>query len=729
MKNRIGRASLAAAACCTMWLCLTTAVCASPAPSDSVGYCALLDPDAWRREHPVPAGKQAAEKNVGEPRTVRMIYFVPNDREFRQSVTDSMKRVIVEAQTFFALQMASHGYGPMTFRYETDADGEPVVHHMVGEHGDAYYRNSMSVPVQRQLFPAFETLNRVYLIVIDHSTGMIPLGDGTMVIGVAAGSREDGRAMVRVGFRFGLVAHELAHAFGLQAHDFRDTSYILSYGRGQNRLSACSAGHLAVSPYFNRELSLERDWDSDPAVEYLGGSRWYPAGTSSVTLPWRVADPDGLHMVFLNVGRPGGGSLAGEVKACRMLSGQTEAVVAFEYDGVIPSLPNSGFSDPTTHVYYALAYDGRGYHTSNNSAIAQASPHHVATIESQADVLIDMAISPERGLLAAGSVDGRVQVWDVETWEEMAMLDEPEEAVASVAFSPDGGLLAAGEYPGRIGLSEVEPWREIAVLEGHTGYVHEVAFSPDGKLLASASHDSTVRVWDVAARREIAVLDAHRNSVYSVAFSPDGGILASASYDSTVKLWDVDAWEETATLEGRHRFRTLAFSPDGSLLASGERFNGVRLWDVASRRQVAGVKAAVPYVLAFSPEGGILAVQRNFSNVFLWDVVSEEILEAYAQPVGSVRSAAFLPGGDILAVMHTKGIELWDVSPHTGPESRVPDWDGDGQVGLGDFVKFIAKFGYSRGQAGYDPRFDLDGDGTVGFSDFVIFAGAFGQTS
>ena len=58
-----------------------------------------------------------------------------------------------------------------------------------------------------------------------------------------------------------------------------------------------------------------------------------------------------------------------------------------------------------------------------------------------------------------------------------------------------------------------------------------------------------------------------------------------------------------------------------------------------------------------------------------------------------------------------------------------PDVNGDGQVDFGDFVVFAQKFGTSRGDDGYDPRFDLDRDGEVGFSDFLILANAFGQTA
>ena len=59
--------------------------------------------------------------------------------------------------------------------------------------------------------------------------------------------------------------------------------------------------------------------------------------------------------------------------------------------------------------------------------------------------------------------------------------------------------------------------------------------------------------------------------------------------------------------------------------------------------------------------------------------------------------------------------------------ASIPDFDGDGTIGFGDFLKFGAKFGLGQSDDGYDALYDLNGDGEIGFSDFVIFAQNFGK--
>jgi hypothetical protein len=80
-----------------------------------------------------------ANSNVGEPRTVRLFYFLPNDRSNRADVVESMKTEIREVQSFYAEQMQAHGYGNKTFQFETDDQGEPIVHRVDGQHPDSHY--------------------------------------------------------------------------------------------------------------------------------------------------------------------------------------------------------------------------------------------------------------------------------------------------------------------------------------------------------------------------------------------------------------------------------------------------------------------------------------------------------------------------------------------------------------------------------------------------------------
>ncbi len=69
------------------------------------------------------------------------------------------------------------------------------------------------------------------------------------------------------------------------------------------------------------------------------------------------------------------------------------------------------------------------------------------------------------------------------------------DVVASVSFSPDGRLVASGSIDRTVCLWDVETGACVKTLEGHGDGVTCVCFSPDGRQLASGSYDRTVRLW------------------------------------------------------------------------------------------------------------------------------------------------------------------------------------------------------------------------------------------
>ena len=296
----------------------------------------------------------AADLNVGEPRTVRLIYFLPNDRPFRTEAIQWIKDGISTIQTFYAEQMQAHGHGDKTFQVETDDQGELVVHRVDAQHPDSHYLDesgNVSHSVNEEVFKKFDPANSVYIIFIDN------LIDIRGFVSTGGGGRNSGSVHVPLQSHWTLVAHELGHAFGLQ-HDFRSGDYIMSYGpRNEHQLSACSAQFLAAHSYFNPDIE---DRETQKTRIKLMSPRTYPTNSNSIPVRLRLNDSDGLHQVILHVTSPYNRTT---VKEYRGLTGKKNVVVRFDYDGIIPSAHDPSYSrstsllNPHVHPISVVAVD------------------------------------------------------------------------------------------------------------------------------------------------------------------------------------------------------------------------------------------------------------------------------------------------------------------------------------------------------------------------------------
>ena len=598
------------------------------------------------------------------------------------------------------IRCRAHGYGRRTFRFETDAQGESLVHRVDGRHPNSHYSQDETIyKVFDEIEQVFAMPANVYLIVID-TRGAIRSGGGP-VGGVAKRlSKSGGIALVGGSVWFGAAAHELGHAFGLH-HDFRDDAYIMSYGSRRDRLSTCAAEFLSVHPHFNRNSSLWTVYDRNPArpTGQLISSVLYPPGSTSVPIPLKIASSKGLHQVILWGETRQSHSAAGipEVLECRGFAGQKETVARFEYDGTIPSSPLSNLSDREHGIWVTIVdVDGNGDYI--DFELVERSPYLVATLQHGGNTNGFpehlLSFSPDGSLLALTKqeqetnglvVDTEVLLWDVASRQQVATLQH-EGGVSSLSFSPDGSLLAVGSR-GKISLWDVASRQQVATLQ-HEGAVFSLSFSPDGSLLAAVTWYD-VLLWDVASRQRVSTLQ-HEGGASSLSFSPDGSLLAVGPRGK-ISLWDVASRQQVATLqhEGGSAYKviphSLSFSPDGSLLAAVSA-RKVLLWDVASRQQIATLQQeGGASSLSFSPDGSLLAVGSIWRvGISLWDVASRQQIATLYEP--QVSSISFSPDGSLLAAVSEsdKAAWLWDISKVVVAQTvhSLAKVSGDGQAGL-----------------------------------------------
>jgi WD40 repeat protein len=303
-------------------------------------------------------------------------------------------------------------------------------------------------------------------------------------------------------------------------------------------------------------------------------------------------------------------------------------------------------------------------------------------------------------MLASGSEDGSVVVWDLATGKARFQFENPllgywGYGIRSLAFSKDNRILVTGGDQGYLSRWDMASGEELPRLQSQYGLLFSIALSPDGRRLASACGDGTVQIWDFPNEQPLFLLRGHEYGAWSVTFTGDGKQIATGAGDGMVRIWDAETGtllrEKSVTFA---KLDSLQFVPDRKYLAAvslgekafmlrtetleeayafPENFGGLKsadfysgggwaamagengvtyLWDLAHGNAVAvgtvrpSSKAAV--IAKFSPTGRILAVADGIPGVLrLYEL--NRLTKTREEKIRGVRVMAFSPDGTFLA--------------------------------------------------------------------------------
>jgi WD40 repeat protein/DNA-binding SARP family transcriptional activator len=334
------------------------------------------------------------------------------------------------------------------------------------------------------------------------------------------------------------------------------------------------------------------------------------------------------------------------------------------------------------------------------------------------------AVSQDGTLVATGSADGTVTVWDVATRERRGRDIMLAHDARGLAFSPDGRLLVTseGEYLDTSPMDTAESvhvW-DLAThtpvdlpLEGHATSVNAVAVSPRGDVLATGDNDGTVVLHDAGTGAAVGQHLSVGSSVLTLAFGRDGDLLGVGTQDGDSLIVDAATGALLASLPGDGRLSTVRFSPDGRQIAVSRGF-GVRVFDAATFEPVGA--AIVPHlggmtVGTFSPDGGTLAIAGASGIVELWRLDGHGLI---ARPIpGSAPSGAvFSPDGTVVAVPDLDRVTVYDAATLDPVGGPLPVPSGPlvhgipypGRVAFSHDGKVLAISGRDRTVLRYDVR-------------------------
>jgi WD40 repeat protein len=308
------------------------------------------------------------------------------------------------------------------------------------------------------------------------------------------------------------------------------------------------------------------------------------------------------------------------------------------------------------------------------------------TLSAPARGLRTQVFSPELDMIATGSDDGCVRLWDTQDGRLLCLLDTGDET-HSIAFSPDGSMLVHGGARDEVFLwdirnLEVEKTRRPGFRKLDFGSaVTAMAVSPDGSMLLTGGANGRLDVRNAITGDLMGTISAIGDERTSAAFAPDGKTAASGASDGRVFLWEEKSADRRLRWFWDHQgaVTSVTFAPDGSSLATGGVDHRVILRDARTGTAMPALRGHEDAVtsLAFSPDSEILASGSRDGTVRLWNARTGVCLRAISVGTKGVSAVLFSRDGALLLTGSADGtIDFWQTE--TGSVDRYDS----GQTGI-----------------------------------------------
>lgn len=200
-----------------------------------------------------------------------------------------------------------------------------------------------------------------------------------------------------------------------------------------------------------------------------------------------------------------------------------------------------------------------------------------------------IALSPDENILATGSEDCTIKLWDLEddgklicTFGSRLFFNTHSNTIHCLAFSPDGKHLVSSSWDRTVKLWDLRKRERPQNLDKNSFSLwNALTLSPNGRILAGVEMMQRVCLWDLATRTTLKNFIADSAEITCLAFSPNGKVLMTAGSNGKIKLWNLQSSEPFLTLNGHEdSIDFLRSSPDGQTLISASSDKTIKVWGI-----------------------------------------------------------------------------------------------------------------------------------------------------
>ncbi|KAK4132924.1 WD40 repeat-like protein [Trichocladium antarcticum] len=256
----------------------------------------------------------------------------------------------------------------------------------------------------------------------------------------------------------------------------------------------------------------------------------------------------------------------------------------------------------------------------------------------------NLAVSTSNDFFVAGSEDGTVSYYSLESNLFDRFLLRTSLPVRDVALSPDNKWCAVASDELTVKLVGVDDNGQLVTLKEHGKPTKHLAFDPKGSMLALSCTDGVVYVYSMTAEPPelirkvdgvIGRMETDSEVSCRVAWHPDGRAFAVPTPTRDIQVVSKNDWEKQRVFANGHArdITALAWSPNGALLASAGKDGKLLIWSTKDQTVIARYEYPNVMDIAWHPTKNLASFTTSDGEVFISpEFVSEQYSGALALP-------------------------------------------------------------------------------------------------
>lgn len=317
----------------------------------------------------------------------------------------------------------------------------------------------------------------------------------------------------------------------------------------------------------------------------------------------------------------------------------------------------------------------------------QTNSDYAPGIERDGGPVFSLAFSSSEDLLAAGTREGRIRLWQLSGGNEPLDFAAHDGVVWAIAFSEDNRLLATAGEDGLVKVWDVTTADLLHELVGHSGDVSSLAFRKGG-FLVSGGVDRLLNIWQLPNRHPVTTLRGNEAAITAVRLSQ--GFFWTAGADKRVRKWPAARQTPPIVVADPAPFESVDISADNKFVAASGLRNGVSVWNLEAggKRFLATPHNAINYpIYHVRVHDQSVWGLRWDGSLFHWNLETgrRELRKKYRVSLLSLMpQAAISPDGSKVAVQHKGGKVTIDSTANTDAPTLVLPTHDESNV----FIKF-----------------------------------------